>query len=464
MTDLLAQEFQHAISLQRQGEINAAIDTYHHILQQYPNHLASRYNLACLLAEKHDWSAAINELTDVIQQEPSCIPACYNLGICWQGKGEDAQAILYLEQTLTLDPQHALAAQALGSILLKQERYAEAKPYLNIALQQAPTDADILYNLGLACLGEGQKLDALYYFTELLKHHPYQLDAGYNCAVIYQQDGNYPAALRAYQRVLDLAPQHFASLYNSALILQATAHYEPALVYYQRAYQLKPEHKSLPFLIQALQQQTPSQAPTEYIETLFDSYADHYDRHMQQDLHYSVPSKLFDLFCAQQDNPEQNYSLVDLGCGTGLVGQYFKSLCHTLVGIDLSTHMLRQASRKQIYTTLNQQDNVEYLRKIQQEVDIIVAADVLGYYGDLDALFSAVHHALRPGRWFLFSIETYAGPDDFYLQATARFAHRPEYIAKLAEHYSFTFLAKKSTILRLQQENPVQGFLYLLMT
>ncbi|MFI4955110.1 MAG: tetratricopeptide repeat protein [Gammaproteobacteria bacterium] len=446
------------------GASAEAIMAYRHILSQYPSHLASRYNLACLLAEQQDWAAAIREFEEVLNQEPTCTPACYNLAICWQGTRDDNKAAEYLEKTLTLDPQHALAAQALGSILLKQEHYAEAKTYLVIALQDSPTDPDIYYNLALACLGEGQKLDALYYFNELLKHHPYHIDAEYNCAVIYQQDGNYPAALRAYNRILELNPEHFASLYNSALIFQANAEYDHALTYYQRAYKIDPQHKSLAFLIQALQQQTPSKAPTEYIETLFDGYADHYDRHMQQQLRYSVPKQLFELFFryAEHANVKQDYTLIDLGCGTGLAGEYFKPICDTMVGIDLSTHMLRQASRKQIYTTLNQQDNVEYLLKLKQDTDIIIAADVLGYYGDLNQLFSAVHQTLRVGGWFLFSIEAYAGEEKFHLQPHARFAHQPQYIESLAEQNGFSILAKQASTLRFQQEQPVNGYLYML--
>lgn len=456
------EEFQQARALYHQRQFSAAINAYRQLLTKYPNHLASRYNLACLLAEQQQWSEAITEFEQVLLLESTCIPACYNVSICWQAQGDDNKAIEYLEKTLALEPNHLLANQALGTIFLKQEGYAEAKKYLTNALPLSPTDADILFNLALAFLGDGDKIGALYYFNELQKFHPEHQDAYYNCGVIYQQDGNYPAALRAYQRVLSLNPNHYASLYNSALIFQASEEYEQALTYYQRAYQLEPQHKSLPFLIHALQQQNPSETPTEYIETLFDSYADHYDKHMCQQLHYSVPQQLFELFASAIPSNEKAYTLIDLGCGTGLVGKYFQALCHTMVGIDLSTHMLRQASLKQYYTTLSQQDNVHFLQKLHGDVDIIVAADVLGYSGDLDALFLAAHLALRPPGWFLFSIEHYSGNEDYHLQRNARFAHNLTYIETLAAKYEFKILKQKATILRYQHEQPVSGYLYLL--
>jgi len=162
--------------------------------------------------------------------------------------------------------------------------------------------------------------------------------------------------------------------------------------------------------------------------------------------------------------PEKAYTLVDLGCGTGLAASYFHPYCHTLVGVDLSSAMLRHASLKQLYTTLCQQDNVDYLNKLEKDTDIIVAADVLGYYGYLETLFEAAQKALRPGGCWLFSIENHEGKDDFHLQTNARFSHKADYIKKLASDHHFKLLAEEPATLRLQQQNPVAGLLYLLVS
>lgn len=463
--------FNQARSLQAKGEFNHAADLYQQLLKKHPSHLASRYNLARLWAEQGQWQLAITEFEQILNTEPSCTPACYNLAICWQAEQQDQKAMDYLKKTLGLDPQHGLAMQALGSLLLKQEKYAEAKAYLLSALEQSGHHADIYFNLGIAFLNEGDKMSSLFYFTELAKKYPHTIEAHYNTGVIYQQEGNDPAALRAYAEVLKLNPQHFASLYNTGVILQHQGNYPLALHHYKKAYEIDPHHSSLPFLISALEQNSPQAAPTQYVESLFDGYADHYDRHIQQQLQYEVPKKLYQLFCSHMQKawsnieiPEQSFTLIDLGCGTGLAGLYFKPLCHTMVGIDLSAGMLRQASKKQLYSTLNQQDNIEYLKKLHHEADIIIAADVLGYYGDLEALFSSAKNALRPGGCWLFSIETYLGSDPFHLQENARFSHQVDYIKVLAESHGFKLLAEEPATLRLQQEKPVAGFLYLIVS
>ena len=458
LTDL----FQKALKHQQQGETQQAIDTYRALLAQYPDHIASRYNLAGILADEQRWDDAIVELEKILLQEPTCTPACYNLAICYFAQGKEKEAQHYLEQTLALDPKHALASKTLGSLLLKQEKFEEAKSYLLAAMQTLAMDPDIYFNLGLAFLNEGDKNSALYYFTRLRELHPHNIDAPYNCAVIYQQAGNSPAALRAYADVLQQNPEHYPSLYNTAQIYHSLGEYEMALDFYKRAQKVEPYHKNLNFLIEALEQHDLKETPTEYVQMLFDSYADHYEQHMRQKLHYSVPQLLYKLFTDNVAPLEKNYGLIDLGCGTGLVGEYFHPLCHTMIGIDLSTPMLRQASLKQIYHTLAQQDNVDYLKKLQDAIDIIVAADVLGYYGDLRSLFSAVYNSLITPGYFLFSIESYTGNEDFHLQKNARFAHNPRYVEHLAKELGFEVLAKEQATLRFQQELPVMGILYLM--
>ena len=453
--------FNQALKLQQTGDIPAAISAYQDLLTLYPNHLASRYNLACLLAEQQKWPEAINEFGYIITAEPTCTPAYYNLAVCYQGLQEDDQAIECLEQTLALEPQHPLATQALGSLLLKKHRYEEAKTYLLAALQNAPTDADILFNLGLALLNEGDNIAALYYFTKLRELKPHFIEAVYNCGVIYHQAGNYPAALRAYAQVLHYNSNHFASLYNSGLIYQLTQQYPLALDFYQRALAIEPNNNSLKFLISALQQQLMSQMPAEHVQNLFDSYAGHYDAHMQEELKYTVPQQLYDLFCRHVTTASQTLCLVDLGCGTGLIGSYFKDLSHTMVGVDISPKMLAVAANKFYYTTVTQQDNIEYLNKIKHDVDIVVAADVIGYYGDLTGLFAATQQALRKEGYWLFSIETHDNKEDYLLAPHARFTHHPEYIARLAAEYGFKQIATEKTILRYQQLLPVYGQLYL---
>ena len=63
--------------------------------------------------------------------------------------------------------------------------------------------------------------------------------------------------------------------------------------------------------------------------------------------------------------------------------------------------------------------------------DLIVAADVLVYVGDLAPLFAAVETALTADGLFAFSVETCEG-DGFRLEPTMRFAHSRSYVEATA--------------------------------
>ena len=64
------------------------------------------------------------------------------------------------------------------------------------------------------------------------------------------------------------------------------------------------------------------------------------------------------------------------------------------------------------------------MRERPSAFDLIVAADVLVYVGDLAPLFAAVETALTADGLFAFSVETYEG-DGYRLEPTIRFAHSP---------------------------------------
>jgi predicted TPR repeat methyltransferase len=105
--------------------------------------------------------------------------------------------------------------------------------------------------------------------------------------------------------------------------------------------------------------------------------------------------------------------ILDIGCGTGLAGAWLKDYARTLVGVDLSEEMVKVAAKKQLYQELHVQPLNEYLKAADKTFDLVVAADVLSYVGDLTETFQQVAKVLRPGGHFAFTVET--APADLYL-------------------------------------------------
>lgn len=172
-----------------------------------------------------------------------------------------------------------------------------------------------------------------------------------------------------------------------------------------------------------------------YVRHLFDQFAADYDMRMRGRLGYAAPAILRDL-AGLLIEPGRAFDILDLGCGTGLSGLAFKPIAKRLVGVDLSPKMLAEARRLGIYDTLLEGD-VEVLPEgAKGRFDLIVAADVLVYLGDLAKLFATVRDRLAPDGLWLFTTEKSAA-DDFELGPKRRYRHSEAYLRACAAAHGY---------------------------
>ncbi len=177
--------------------------------------------------------------------------------------------------------------------------------------------------------------------------------------------GKLDKAVHAYHRVLALEPDHFAAHCNLAYCLVKQERRKEALQHYKIAHDLKPDDVTARYLMHALLgDERPATAPKEYVQNLFDNYALHYDRQMEKTLCYNVPQQLKKYL--EPYLPEKtSVSLLDLGCGTGMVGDLLQSWVHRVVGVDLSQKMIDQARAKGVYHELIQSDIASFLAECE---------------------------------------------------------------------------------------------------
>jgi predicted TPR repeat methyltransferase len=153
--------------------------------------------------------------------------------------------------------------------------------------------------------------------------------------------------------------------------------------------------------------------------------------------------------------------VIDLGCGTGLVGKLFRGVAGRLTGIDVSPGMIEQAKRRQVYDQLVLDDVVNYLQARKDACDLVLGADVFIYIGDLAAVFQAVAQLLRPGGLFAFSLEA-TTQGEYVLQANRRYAQSLAYIQRLAgQHHLATALANPVK-LRRHRDQSAEGLIVVL--
>ena len=97
--------------------------------------------------------------------------------------------------------------------------------------------------------------------------------------------------------------------------------------------------------------------------------------------------------------------------------------------------------------------------------DLVAAADVLCYFGDLDTVLRLWAAHTAPGGDAIFSCERVVDDDfdgDWKLGPSGRYAHRPAYVGLVAEAAGFDLVSATDIVPRIENGNDVPGTIYVL--
>ncbi|MGD8931989.1 MAG: methyltransferase domain-containing protein [Chromatiales bacterium] len=296
-------------------------------------------------------------------------------------------------------------------------------------------------------------------------------EASFHCSRLLNPLGNRAAAELAYRELLAAWPEHVDGLEGMAFLLQLQGRSAEAAPYRERLLrqrvravgvdELHQDEATAYLLAGEGREAQPRQAPQAYIRSLFDGYANNFDAHLLQQLHYQVPEQLYNSLDGILDLEAISLDILDLGCGTGLAGRVFRKLAKRLDGLDLSAAMLLKAANRGIYDRLEQGEITERLSHMEQRYDLVIAADVMVYIGDLKPVLRAVYRVLRGGGYSVFSVE--AGKAAGYrLRSTGRYQHHSSYVAEVAQSAGLETLCCRQVVLREQEGQPVRGSVFVL--
>ena len=196
--------------------------------------------------------------------------------------------------------------------------------------------------------------------------------------------------------------------------------------------------------------------PSAFVEALFDQYAAKFDDALVRTLEYRVPDLLAE---AIRSHGRGRFGLaIDLGCGTGLMGERLRPIAEILEGHDISAEMLRKARGKGVYERLVKSD-LQTIQFAPESADLVTAADVFMYIGALDGIAAKVASALPGGGLFAFSVERHAGPEDLVLRPSRRYAHSEAYMRGVLARNGFTVVSLEMHIIRRDRGEPVEGLI-----
>ncbi|MCJ2056534.1 methyltransferase domain-containing protein [Methylobacterium sp. J-048] len=196
-----------------------------------------------------------------------------------------------------------------------------------------------------------------------------------------------------------------------------------------------------------------------YVRALFDGYAPSFERHLVDGLGYVGPDLVR---AALPSAPARFAAVLDLGCGTGLVGAAIRDRAAHLTGVDLSPGMLHVARAKShagrpLYDRLAEGDLVAFLGgEPPSSADLCVAADVLIYVADLTPVLERVARVLRPGGHAVFTVQSHDG-DGSVLGADGRYAHADSRIAAVASGAGLAIALLEAAHVRCEGGRAVPG-------
>ena len=432
-----------------------------------------------------------------------------------------------------------------GLECLMAGRLPEAEQHFMASLAVLPGRASTLVNLAATRVLLGRPEEALTVADQALAMDPDMHDAWLHRATALAGLSRHAEALTSFERALSIDSGQSEVWSRQAQTLLALNRHDDAFASYERALTLNPasseiwsrygealrESMRLAEAAQAFEQAIahggdpelhgyllasvggaamPPHAPKRYVQALFDGYADDFDQHLVGVLGYDAHRVLTRHLALLARGPFE--SALDLGCGTGLCGPLVKPHVRHLTGVDLSAAMLARAGALGVYSELVQGDLVSHLRATQRRYDLVLAADVFIYVGELDGVFSAVREATLPGAVFCFTAEVLptrsqalrndvsdmqcatvealqpsrgrgtgsAGPQAqrpprgaesdtqcanvgaFDLLPSLRYAHSESYLRGLAARHGFNVLDMLRQPVRHDQRQPIDGlYLYL---
>ncbi len=375
-----------------------------------------------------------------------------------EGKTQEARRLLTAIAGAPQPPVWAL--QMLSAACGRLGDFAASEAAARRCLEVSPRDVNAWHNLGLAMTRQARPTEAVQAFEQALAIDARHIESRYSLGLALNDLGQLGAAAAALAALLEIKPEHAWANFTLGTIYCEAGERDKGVACLARAAAIDPQlrEKTAYFIDGVTARQPRTNAAIEHVRILFDKHAATFDTHLKA-LGYDVPALLAARIRAAARPAKLD--VLDLGCGTGLCGNALRDIAGRLTGVDIAPRMIEAARARGIYDELEVNDLLAALRARRQAVDLVIAADVFIYVGDLSAIFPAVREALCDAGLFAFSVES-AADGEVTLRASGRYAHSNEYLLRLAATHRMRVELAEATTIRLEQQRPIAGHIYLL--
>ena len=148
---------------------------------------------------------------------------------------------------------------------------------------------------------------------------------------------------------------------------------------------------------------------TENKEQQYDEWAATYETDLVNDLNYVAHREASDIFSGVI--PDQSSKILDVACGTGLVGEYLQSLGYSNIhGVDFSMNMIAISRERKIYQSIWQHDFTMPAIQVGQ-YDALICVGLFSYTIPKISDMHNVVKCVKPGGYCVITVNGSAWED-----------------------------------------------------
>lgn len=392
---------------------------------------------------------------EVLKERPDSGPVLNALGTVLLDGSRREEAREVFERAARLAPPYPPAWYHLGMLKQQQGDHRGAVAIYRALLEREPGFGQAWNNLGVAHRETGRADEALSCFRKAVAFAPDMAEAWNNLGVAQDEFNLTENAATSYRKAIEIQPDYVSAHFNLGVSLQRLGRFAEAAEHYTQVLAVRPDDGAATFMLQSLGGSvTPDAAPVEHVRGIFDRCAGTFERILVKDLEYRTPELLFDLV---RPHLSEGAHILDLGCGTGLGAEQYRSFAKSLTGVDVSSKMLEKAAEKKVYDRLEAFDILERWR-FPQRFDLIYSADCFVYFGNLDPIIRSAAGFLVGGGLLAFSVEDLeVDAGGYRLFPTGRYAHSRTYLQDCLGRHGLQWVEDAVADIRKQSGRPVTG-------
>jgi len=416
-----------AFELHAAGDLAEAEAAYRRVLAAAPQDAEAQHHLGVLLHQRGRTQEGVSLIRRALEANPGS-PSRYNdLGNILVQAGDLAAAAAAFRCSVQLNGDDANVWNNLGSVLYRQRDLAGAESALRDSLRCDGDFAPALSNLATLLAHTGREEE-----SSLLACRAFVL----------------PPLAGKPLKMLGIAYYRLGRIADAAECYRAWLRSEPG------------NAVALHHLAACTGQDVPTRASDGFVTAVFDEMAESFDEKLIGSLSYRGPQIIADLLDGTLDAGGA-LNVLDGGCGTGLCAPVLAPYSRRLTGVDLSSGMLARARRCNTYDELVEAELTAYLLARENAFDLVVMADTLIYFGDLEAIFAAVRRAVRSNGAFAFTVEAAMESArrevESLLGPSGRYSHGRRYVSRVLDAAGFSLLRVDDVVLRSEFCRPTWG-------